>query len=189
MKDRTFNISGFREIVEEIKQANKGLRAEAIGRLLSFDGLIRHYKNKDTRRSVFAASQAFEYPHEYHTAKKLAAVNYDVVLVPEGYFTRYQKKFDVFLARDYVLLEADLKCITTVSARTLAKRIKEGSEQASRVVLDITSPIQKNILIDGLKEGCERNEQLVEVMLFYNSKFYRFPKDEVLSKNVWKIFK
>jgi hypothetical protein len=138
---------------------------------------------------VLADCNDFEYPHEHHTCKKLAAADYNVILVPKGFFKRNEKKFDVFLCRGHVFLESDLKCITTTNVDTIGKRIKEGSEQSLRLVLDITSSIKKTELIDGLKTGCERNKVLIEVMLFYNSCFYRLKKDLILSKNIYKVLK
>lgn len=124
-----------------------------------------HYQDKRTQCVVLTAGGEFEYPHEQHTCKKLTAAEYNVIVVPKGYFKRNEKKFDVFLCRGHIFLDSDLKCITTSNVDTIGKRIKEGSEQSSRLVLDIISPVKKAELIDGLKTGCERNKTLIEIII------------------------
>lgn len=184
-----FNVKLFKEIIEKIKYGNKTLKKEEIKKLLLMDGLINHHQDKVSKRVVLAACKKFEYPQEQHTCKKLTEVNYDVIVVPKGYFKRDEKKFDVFISREHVFFEADLKCITTSNPDTIGKRIKEGSEQAARIVLDITSAIQKKELVVGLKTGCERNPVLKEILLFYNSLFYCLPKTQILSKNIFSVIK
>jgi|GEM_PF-1455713 len=184
-----FILDDFKALIEKIKQGNKSIRIIEIRKLLCFRGLINHYKDKNTGRCLLAACKEFAYPHEFHTAKKLTGVNYDVVLVPDGYFKRHEKKFDVFLTRDHIFLESDLKCITTKNPDTIGKRIKEGSEQSSRIVLDITSNISKKELIVGLKTGCERNAAVKEILLFYKTGFYCLAKTQVLSKKIFNVLK
>jgi hypothetical protein len=183
------DIEYLKGLIEEIKLASKAERLEKITRLLSMDCWIPHHQDRKTKCVVLAAYEEFEYPHEHHTCKKLTAAGYNVILVPKGYFKRNEKKFDVFLSRGHIFLESDLKCITTANVDTIGKRIKEGSEQSSRLVLDIISPVKKPELIDGLKTGCERNKALIELMLFYNSCFYRLKKDLILSRNIYKVIK
>jgi len=183
------DIECLKTLIEEIKLSNKASKAEKIMHLLSMDFWITHYQDKKTRCTVIAACNQFEYPHEHHTCKKLAAAGYNVILVPKGFFKRKEKKFDVFLCRGHIFLESDLKCITTTNVDTIGKRIKEGSEQSPRIVLDVTSTITKNNLIIGLKTGCERNQNLMEIILFYNSNFYCLPKTQILSKKIFKVIK
>lgn len=104
-------------------------------------------------------------------------------------FKRTDKRFDIFLARDFILLKADLKCIHSKNPDTIGKRIKEGSSQATRLIIDIQYDISTRDLIIGLKTGCERNKQLAEIILFYNSKFYRLEKSLILSKNIHDALK
>lgn len=189
LSERSFSLDVFREIVFKIKQGDRGLKLEAIKRLLLLDGLLNHYTDKTTKRNVLANCRHFEYPHEFHTSQKLTGADYDVIFIPRGYFKSHEKKFDVFLCRDHIFLESDLKCITSTNPDTIGKRIKEGSEQAARVVLDITSQIQKKRLIDGLKIGCERNRELKEILLFYNSAFYRLPITQIVSRRIFEIIK
>jgi hypothetical protein len=66
------------------------------------DCWITHYQNKRSKCVVLADSNEFEYPHEHHTYKKLAAADYNVILVPKGFFKRNEKKFDVFLCRGHI---------------------------------------------------------------------------------------
>ncbi len=183
------DIGYLKGLIKEIKLAGKADRLEKIAKLLSMNGWITHHQDRKTKCVVLATCEEFEYPHEHHTCKKLTAADYNVILVPKGYFKRNEKKFDVFLCREHIFLESDLKCITTANVDTIGKRIKEGSEQSSRLVLDIISPVKKTELIDGLKTGCERNKALTEIMLFYNSCFYRLKKDLVLSRNIYKVIK
>lgn len=184
-----FDIVVFKKIVEAIRQGNKSEKFDQINALLSCEGLINHHQNKTTRCKVMAVCEKFEYEHEHHTAIKLTGKDYDVILVPNSYFKRHEKKFDVFLSRGHIFLEADLKCIRTTNTDTIGNRIKEGSEQSSRIVLDVVSNVGKAELIDGLKTGCERNEVLFEILLFYNSQFYCLRKEQILSKNIYKIIK
>lgn len=186
MAEPSFDIAAFKGLIERIKVAPRHDKHAIIQQLLSFPGLLRHYRHRKTKRGVLADCEIFDYAHELHTAKKLTAADYDVILVPKGYFKAGDKKFDVFLCRGHVFLEADLKSIVSQNPDTIGNRIKEGSAQCSRLVLDITSPIKKNVLIDGLRLGCQRNEQLIEVMLFYRSKFYRLFKTEILHNRIYQ---
>jgi len=116
-------------------------------------------------------------------------MNYDVVFAPTGLFKRNDKKFDVYLLRDTIILEADLKCISTTLPDTVAKRIIGGSNQAARVVLDVRSAITASALIDGLRSGTGKNDLIKEILLFYRSRFYRLPKKLIWSKRVFEILK
>ena len=189
LPDRSFSLDLFREIVACIKEADKTTRIDAIKRLLGLNGLINHYIDKVTKRGILADCVQFEYPHELHTSQKLTGADYDVIFVPKGYFKRSEKKFDVFLSRGHIFLESDLKCISSTNPDTIGNRIKEGSEQSVRLVLDITSQIQKKRLIEGLKTGCERNGVLKEILLFYNSAFYRLPVSQIISRRIFEIIK
>jgi hypothetical protein len=104
-------------------------------------------------------------------------------------FTREQKKFDIFLLKDSVILKADLKSITSKNPDTIAKRIIGGSDQASRVVIHINSDIERKDLIDGLRSGVERNGLIKEILLFYKGKYYRLPKNLILSREIFRILK
>jgi hypothetical protein len=130
-----------------------------------------------------------EYDHELRTAICLAQLNYDIIFVPIGMFKRGQKKFDIYIARDTVLLEADLKCIASMNPDTIAKRIVTGSEQAARLVLDIRSDIKYTDLIDGLRSGMEKSDMIKEVLLLYRKKFYILPKNLISSKRIFDIIK
>ena len=116
-------------------------------------------------------------------------MNYDVVFAPLGTFKRDQKRFDVYLLRDTIILHADLKCISSKNPLTIAYRIREGSDQASRVVIEIVSDIDKKTLIQGLRSGIHRNDLIREIFLFYRKKFYRLPKSLIESKRVFDILK
>lgn len=61
--------------------------------------------------------------------------------MPKSFFLNLGKRFDVFLCKENVMLQADLKSLTTKNPDTIAKRIKEGSDQANSIVLDINSDI------------------------------------------------
>ena len=91
--------------------------------------------------------------------------------------------------KDTIILEADLKCIASKNPLTIAYRIKEGSEQASRVVLDIVSDIDRNTLIQGLRSGIYRNTLISEILMLYKKKFYRLPKSLIMSKRIYEIIK
>ncbi len=116
-------------------------------------------------------------------------MDYDVVFAPAGIFPRGGKRFDIYLLKDIIILEADLKCISSKNPLTIAYRIKEGSEQASRVVLDVKSIIQAKDLIDGLRSGTGKNSLIKEVLLFYRNKFYILPVNLIWSKRIFDILK
>jgi hypothetical protein len=189
LPERSFNLELFRELINFIKSADKTSKLEAIRRLFALDGLLSHHIDKITKRVIFANCLHFEYPHEFHTSQKLTGVDYDVIFVPKGYFKRNEKKFDIFLSRGHIFLESDLKCITSTNPDTIGNRIKEGSEQSARVVLDVTSRIAKKKLIEGLKTGCERNNELKEILLFYNSAFYRLAVTQITSRRIFELIK
>lgn len=147
------------------------------------------YADKKTGNLIRAESDYIEHEHELITAKALTQVGYDVLFAPKGMFNRSDKKFDVFLIRDHVILKADLKSISSKNPDTIGKRIKGGSDQASRVVVDIVSDIEHHVLIDGLRQGVMSNKLIKEVLLFYRNKFYRLSKQEIVSKRIYHFLK
>lgn len=163
-------------------------RKNRIKKLLAV-GWKEHYVDSHNGRRVLSETEFIEHKHELNTAICLAQVNYDVVFAPRGMFTRNEKKFDIFLLRDTIILKADLKNITSKNPDTIANRIKGGSDQASRVVIHISSDIEKKNLVDGLRSGVERNSLIKEILLFYKSKFYRLPKSMILGKEIYKVLK
>jgi hypothetical protein len=102
---------------------------------------------------------------------------------------RDQKRFDVYLLRDTIILEADLKCIFSKNPDTIGNRIVSGSDQASREVLDIRSDLQLNDLIDGLRSGTGKNKLIKEILLFYKNGLYILPKNLIWSKRIFDILK
>ena len=123
------------------------------------------------------------------TAICLAQMNYDVVFAPSGVFSRGTKQFDVYLLRDSIVLEADLKCVSSKNPLTIASRIEEGSEQAARVVIEIASDIESKMLIQGLRSGIYKNDLIREILLIYKRKLYRLPKSLIMSKRIFDILK
>jgi hypothetical protein len=185
-----FNMEDFKFRVNSFKHAqNKQEKADCVSQLLNTKGLIKHYQSKVTNCVVLAVCEKFEYDHELQTSMKLADEQYNVLLVPNGYFSPHEKKFDVFLFRNQVIIASDLKRINSRKPDTIAARIKLGSEQSSRLVLDIASNIDKITLIDGLRSGCERNKLIVEIMLFYRGRFYRLRTGQILSKSIFQLIK
>lgn len=182
-----FKIGDFKGIVEEIRHGTRSEKTAAILRLLVCNGLRCHITNNATGKGVYSISETFQYAHEYATAVKLTNENFNVIFVPNGYFEKGQKKFDVFLCRDHMLLEVDLKSLTSVLPNTIGEKIKKGSDQAPRLVLDVQSNIGKMDLIDGLRQGCERNDIIVQIYLFYKTKFYSLQKNQILSRNIFDI--
>ena len=184
--DITFFISAIKAYY---KGANARAKRNEIQRILAAADWYVHYTDKRTGRRVLSESILIEHEHERRTAIGLAQMNYDVVFAPAGIFQRGGKKFDIYLLKDTIILEADLKCISSKNPLTIAYRIKEGSEQASRVVLDIASDIDRNTLIQGLRSGSYRNTLLSEILLVYKKKFYRLPKSLIMSKRIFDILK
>jgi hypothetical protein len=112
-------------------------RKSEVQKLLSLPHWHDHYRDKKTGRRILSESIRIEHEHERRTAICLAQMNYDIIFAPGGVFQRGAKKFDIHLLRDSIILEADLKYISSQSPLTVASRIREGSEQASRVVVHI----------------------------------------------------
>jgi hypothetical protein len=162
-------------------------RKKKIDKLLTSFSWHEHYKDKITGRRVLSEAKLIEYPHELTTAKFLTQSNFDVIFAPKAMFKPVERKFDVFLIRDTIILKADLKFISSKNTDTIAKRIKYGSDQASRVVIHINSDINKKELINALRSGVERNNLIKEVLLFYRGKFYRLRKLQILSKAILKL--
>ena len=184
--DITFFISAIKAYY---KGVNVRARRNEIQRILAAADWYLHYTDKKTGRRVLSESILIEHEHERRTAIALAQMNYDVVFAPAGIFQRGGKRFDIYLLKDTIILEADLKCISSKNPLTIAYRIKEGSEQASRVVLDIKSTIQTKDLIDGLRSGTGKNSLIKEVFLFYRNKFYILPVNLIWSNRIFDILK
>lgn len=138
---------------------------------------------------VLAESAYLEHVHEFKTATSLADQGFDILFAPRGMFKRNDKRFDIFIIRNHVLLRADLKCITSKNPDTIAKRIKSGSDQASRIVIEIASDIEKKELIAGLRSGVYNNKLLKEIFLFYKGFFYVLPCNLIASKNIYNTIK
>jgi len=151
--DITFFITAITACYEAI---NNKVKRHQIETLLAAEDWHEHYKNKKTSRKVLSESQLIEHQHELQTAIALTYANYDVLFAPKGLFQRHQKRFDIYLIRDHIIIEADLKTITSKNPDTIANRVKSGSEQATRLVIDIQSDIHYKLLIDGLRSGCQK---------------------------------
>jgi hypothetical protein len=184
--DITAFISVIKAYYNAVNIKNRKLEVQKI---LSLPHWHEHYKDKQTGRRVLSELNRIEHEHERRTAICLAQMNYDIVFAPGGMFQRGAKKFDIYLLRDSIILEADLKCISSQSPLTIAYRIREGSEQASRVVLHITSDLDSKILIQALRNASYRNRLLKEVLLIYKRKFYRLPKTLIMSNRIFDIIK
>ena len=164
-------------------------RQAAIDKLLTTIQWHRHYSSRTTGNKVLAESGYVEHDHEMKTACSLADKGYDILFAPQALFKRNEKRFDIFLIKNHVILKADLKCITSKNPDTIAKRILQGSEQASRIVVEIASDIGKKQLIDGLRSGVQNNKLIKEILLFYNRHFYQLPKDLIISKRIFELLK
>jgi hypothetical protein len=184
--DITLFISIIRAYYNAVTLKNRKLEVQ---KLLSLSHWHEHYKDKKTGRRVLSESNRIEHEHERNTAIHLAQMNYDIVFAPGGMFQRGAKKFDIYLLRDSIILEADLKCISSQSPLTIAYRVREGSEQASRVVVQITSDLDSKILIQAFRNASYRNRLLKEILLIYKRKFYRLPKTLIMSDRIFDIIK
>jgi hypothetical protein len=165
------------------------IKRTRIQTLLSSSEWQQLYKSKSTGNSVLAESGYIEHLHELKTARSLADQGYNILFAPKGMFHRNEKRFDIFIIRNHVLLKADLKCITSKNPDTIAKRINAGSHQASRIVIEIASDIEKKELIAGLRSGVYSNKLLKEIFLFYKGHFYVLPCNLIISKNIYTVIK
>ena len=168
---------------------NRKVKRALIQKMFESGEWVEHYLDKETGRRVLSESNIIEHAHEKQTAIRLARMNFDVLFAPKGVFVRGSRRFDVYLLRDTIILEADLKCIFSKSPYTMAGRIREGSEQASRIVLDVVSEMDKKSIIQGLRGGVYKNGLVKEVFLFYKNKYYHLPKELIESKRIFEIIK
>lgn len=164
-------------------------RHSAIEDLLNSSIWFILYRDKKTHRKVYAEKEIILHSHEMETAKALCAVDFDILFTPDCLFAKTEKRFDVFLIRDHVILKAELKNISSQKPNTITKRITEGAEQSSRLVLNILSNIERKTLIDGLQSGTYKNEKVKEILLFYNSRFYRLRRGQIISRRIFNIIK
>lgn len=167
----------------------KGNQKSQIQKLLNCKDWCELYVDKVTKRRVLSESRTIEYPHELETAIKVTQVNYDVLFAPKCLFKPYEKKFDILLLRDSIMLRAEMKMYFGGTPTTLAKRIVEGSRQASRVIIDIRSSIPPNFVVEGLRSSCYKNDLLREILLFYRGKFYLLPKSLINNKRIYYLIK
>ena len=181
----TLFISAIKAYYQSVSARN---RKQEIQRILDANFHV-HYTDKKTGRRVLSELTRIEHEHELRTAICLAQMNYDVVFAPAMMFRRGEKKFDIYLLRDTVILTADLKCISGKHYLTLASRIKEGTEQAPRIVVDIISDMDTKTLIQGLRYGVYKNNLLKEILLIYKKRFYRLPKSLIVSDRIFDILK
>lgn len=164
-------------------------RHSAIKELLNSSIWFVLYRDSETHRKIYAEKEIILHSHEMETAKALCAVGFDVLFAPDCLFSKTEKRFDVFLIRDHIILKAELKNISSKKQNTIAKRVVEGSEQSSRLVLNILSNIERKTLIDGLQSGTYKNEKVKEILLFYNSRFYRLRRGQIISRRIFNIIK
>jgi hypothetical protein len=171
-----------------LETINNKIKKERVDKLLQYERWIEHYKDKISGNRVLSESPTFEFKHEFNTAKSLAGAGFHVLFAPKGLFKPCEKTFDVFLIRKHIVLKADLKSISSKNPDTISNRIKKGAQQASRVVVDIISDIDRKTLIDGLRSGVLRNE-LKEILLFYRNHFYVLPKPLIESNRIYNTIK
>lgn len=184
------DVTAFLACVQAVVEAaTRVIRAEQIARLLATPDLVEHYRSKKTGRRVLAEFEEFQHPHEFITAIKLTEVGFDVVFAPKGMFKTAAKKFDVFLLRDFTLLKADLKSVSSQNADSIADRIVSGRMQAERLVVDVQPHIRRRVLIDGLQSGMMGRNGHKEILLFWGQKYYRLPKALILSRRIFNVIK
>ena len=177
------DVIGFAALVQScFGKVSRGVKRARIKKILNGFEWVVHYFDKDTGKRVLAECE-LDYEHERSTAVFLAQMGYDVVFAPKGMFGREDKKFDVFLIRDTNIIQADLKCITSKNPDTIAIRIKGGSEQAPRIVINIVSNVGRKDLINGLRSGVIRNKLIKEILLIYKGKLYKLPTAVILKKD------
>jgi hypothetical protein len=182
------DITVFMRLVTScFEAADKQLKKAQIQRLLTSCDWIEHYKDKTSGKRVLSESTTLEYKHELFTAIALAKVNYEVIFAPKGMFKRADKKFDIFLIREHRILKADLKYIASKNPDTIGNRIKEGCDQASCIVIDIASDIDRKNLIIGLRTGAYKNKLLQQIFLFYKGCFYVLSKNLIESKHIYDL--
>lgn len=184
--DITFFLSLLQSWADAIGARNK---RKAVDRLLASEEWIVLYKDAATGCCVYTEKENIDHPHEVSTAHALAAVGYDVLFAPVGIFPRHHKRFDVYLIRKHIILKADLKSIGSKNPDTIAQRIKDGAQQANRLVIDIVSDISTRNLIVGLRSGIVGQKTLIEILLFFRNRFYRLKRQEIMGKNIFKILR
>jgi hypothetical protein len=170
--------------------ADKKIKKAQIEKIFASADWYRHYCDKKTGNSVFSESpSSIEHKHELDTAICLAQIGYDILFAPKGMFDRHDKRFDVFIIKGTVMLKADLKAINSQNPDTISNRIKEGSYQASRIVLHILSDVSAKKLIQAMRSGCYKSSTLKEIFLLYKGSFYVLPINLITSNRIFSILK
>lgn len=169
---------------------DKKIKKAQIEKIFASADWYRHYCDKKTGNSVFSESPtSIEHKHELDTAICLAQIGYDILFAPKGMFARHDKRFDVFIIKGTVMLKADLKAINSQNPNTISNRIKEGSYQASRIVLHILSGVSAKNLIQAMRSGCYKSSTLKEIFLLYKGSFYVLPINLITSNRIFSILK
>lgn len=183
-----FDITIFFTLLKFYFEAiNVKQKRTAIKNLLNSNHWRLLYKNKNSGCCVYAENENLEHDHELKTAKALAERGYHVLFAPKAMFRREDKKFDVFLIRGHIMLRADLKNIISKNPETIANRIAEGGQQASRVVVFIQSDLKRKALVNGLRDGIERSYSLKEIYLFYKNRFFQLNRKDINSNKIYKL--
>lgn len=172
-----------------LEQISAADRKKKIEKLMTAFAWHEHYRDKSTGRRVLSESNKMQFVHELTTAKLLCQNDFDVIFTPKGMFTRKDKKFDILLITDTHIFKADLKCITSKNPDTIAKGIKHGSEQASRLVIHINSDIHKRDLLSALRSGVKSSSLIDEILLFYRGKLHRLRKSKIMSEDMYNLLK
>jgi hypothetical protein len=115
--DITGSVALVQSCFENITAAYRKVQIQQI--LASADW-HEHHRDSKTGRRVLSHAKELEHPHEKTTAVLLTQVNYDVIFVPKAMFKHSEKRYDVLLLRDTVILKADLKCIFSKNPNTIA---------------------------------------------------------------------
>ncbi|HRW22111.1 MAG TPA: hypothetical protein P5509_09065, partial [Bacteroidales bacterium] len=137
------------------------------------------YINKSKLYST--STQKIE-PKEMVLIKKLLEIGHDVLFMPDGYFKRGEKKFDVIVFNKNSYFKADLKTLISKNPDSIAQLVSSGADQAGNVILDVTSGVNYKDLADGISSSAINNKNLISVMVFYKKRKITYQRNKILSK-------
>jgi hypothetical protein len=185
------NVQELKELIDLCAQPfSKKEKAGFINRILSLQGFYSLAEDSKSGCKILCETGTRPaHSHEIMTTKRLISFGYNVLFAPKGLFTREQKCFDIYLAKEHILLRADLKAIFSKNPMTIANRIKDGSEQSSIIVLEVCSDLETSILIDGLRSGACKNKLLKEIMLLYKGRLIRLQKSQIECSAIFKLIR
>ena len=146
-------------------------KARILNEVISLDGFAT--VSKGTSRKPQTVTKKFEtikdtdpeYNDNLNAAKSLNNIGYDVYMIPK---LSGSKSPDFILAKDNKVYLYELKTIYGVSS--LENRLKAGSLQADRMVLNMVGNIDSRYVADTIKDFYFRHKYIKEIKVLLGGK-------------------